>query len=534
MPNLLDCTLRDGGYYNAWDFDKGLVERYLKVMAASEIDYVELGFRFVDPEGFIGPYGFTTDRWIRQLAVPEGLSLGAMCNAKDLIAGGQSEAIVRQVFAPAEESPVTLVRLAAHFKEVEACEEAVRTLAALGYRIGLNLMQSGIRTPDEIAEKARAVADWPLDVLYFADSLGDMRPDTVQGTIEALRRGWSGDIGFHAHDNMGMALINTLTAHEEGATWLDATVMGMGRGAGNVRLEYLLLELSRRQVRNANVDALLEFVVEDFQPLQAEYGWGSNLFYHLSAMYSVHPTYVQEMLGDDRYGHDQVIAALQRLGAAGATGYSPDRLREAMVDEITTAYGSWDASGWLAGREVLIVGAGEQGRQHAEGLHQFIADRAPCVLCLNSNPWLGARYIDAWVACNAQRMLLDRDYYAEHEGTLIAPQGLVPKDLTSSLRNWQLLDYGMDCQEGRFLPGAKTATLPRPLAALYALALANAGGATRVWLVGLDGFDHRDPRHHELEDALAAYREQSNSLPVAALTQTTLSVPQQSLYDPGL
>lgn len=531
---ILDCTLRDGGYYNSWDFSKGLVERYLRVMSECSVDCVELGFRFVDPEGFVGPYGFTADHWIRELDVPEELALGVMCNAKDFISGQQGDEIVRQVFASANKSPVSLVRLAAHFKEVESCEAAVRALAALGYRVGLNLMQTGSQTLEEIAATAQKVADWPLDVLYFADSLGDMQQNTIRQTIHALRQGWNGDLGFHSHDNMGLALINTLTAYEEGVDWLDATVMGMGRGAGNVRLEYLLLELNQRQVRTTDIDALLEFVVDDFQPLQAQYGWGPNLFYYLSAMYGVHPTYVQDMLGDGRYGHDQVIAALQRLGTAGATGYSPDRLRAAMVDEITTARGSWDVSGWLEGREILVVGAGEQGQKHVERLRQFIEERKPYVLCLNSNPWLDAEHIDAWVACNTQRMLLDRDYYAEHQGTLVAPRGLLPDDLAATLEPWQLLDYGMDCVEEQFSTEPTTAIIPRPLAVLYALALANAGGAAKIWLVGLDGFDRSDPRHHELEDALVVYRSQDNALPLTALTPTTLSVSQKSLYDPRL
>ena len=82
---LLDCTLRDGGYYNAWDFDVDLVESYLQAMDALDVDYVELGFRFIGADGFKGALAYSTDAYIRELHVPEGLRLGVMLNASDVV-----------------------------------------------------------------------------------------------------------------------------------------------------------------------------------------------------------------------------------------------------------------------------------------------------------------------------------------------------------------------------------------------------------------------------------------------------------------
>ena len=92
---LLDCTLRDGGYYNDWDFCESLVSKYLQAMAQSGVPVVELGFRFLEPAGYAGPTAHTTDDYIEGLDVPDSIELGVMLNAKDLVsfAGGPSAAI---------------------------------------------------------------------------------------------------------------------------------------------------------------------------------------------------------------------------------------------------------------------------------------------------------------------------------------------------------------------------------------------------------------------------------------------------------
>lgn len=531
---ILDCTLRDGGYYNDWDFSTPLVESYLEAMDDAGIDFVEIGFRFAKSDAFLGAYAYSTDSWLKSLKIPEGLSIGVMCNAKDLVAHGDSGDAVRKFFSPASESPVELVRIAAHFREVEGCKEAVQTLHELGYRVGFNLMQASGRTEEEITSTAEMVSQWPLEALYFADSLGNMWPGDVVRTVNALKAGWHGDLGFHSHDNMGNGLANTMAAFEAGATWLDATVLGMGRGAGNVRLEYLLLELIRKKVRDFRVDSLLELVVNEFSPMQEEYRWGPNLFYHLSALYGVHPTYVQEMLSEERYSHKQVISALQRLGDGNASGYSPDKLQRAVKGDVASSDGSWVATDWLKGKEVLIVGPGESGRRHLPALLQYIDKKQPVVLCLNSNPWFPSDKVAAWVACNEQRLVLDRDYYSRHKGKLLTPLGAISSDAVSFLNEWELLDYGMKVEENSFSAEPTGCVIPRPLTVLYAVAIANASGASKITVSGIDGFDIHDPRHSELEESVGVYREHcENALPIVALTPTSISFNQSSVYCEG-
>ena len=250
MVSLLDCTFRDGGYYNAWDFDPKLIKTYLKAMDDLPVDIVEIGFRSM-PGGsgkFKGGCAYCTDDQIRSLEVPGSLRLAVMVNGADLIR--YSTGVTRAVdylFRPAQDSPVEIVRIAAHVNSVEEILPAITRLHELGYKTTLQLMQIAGLSFDKIVKLAEACSSYPLDVVYFADSFGSMVQDDVTKTVEALRTNWSGELGFHGHNNMEWALANSLRAIEEGVTWIDSTVMGMGRGPGNCKTEYLAIEMESRE-----------------------------------------------------------------------------------------------------------------------------------------------------------------------------------------------------------------------------------------------------------------------------------------------
>ncbi|WP_006787625.1 aldolase catalytic domain-containing protein [Thiorhodospira sibirica] len=235
---FVDCTFRDGGYYNAWDFSPELIHKYLEAMQAARVDVVELGFRTLKNQGFQGACAFTTDEFIRSLTIPAGLTVGVMVNGNELVGEvPQQEALERLFPNAAADSPVDLVRIACHVHEFEKALPAVTWLKERGYQVGFNLMQVADRTEEEVKALARLAKAYPMDALYFADSMGSMSPDQAAQIIQWFRSEWKGPMGIHTHDNLGLALSNTLRALDEGVTWVDSTVTGMGRGPGNARTE---------------------------------------------------------------------------------------------------------------------------------------------------------------------------------------------------------------------------------------------------------------------------------------------------------
>ena len=118
--NLLDCTLRDGGYYNNWDFSNELVNKYLKAISKSKIKFSEIGFRSFKKNTYKGPNWYTTDNYIDNLAIPKNINLGVMVNAFEIISHpkGLKEA-VNILFKDKKGSKLKFIRLACHYNEFD-------------------------------------------------------------------------------------------------------------------------------------------------------------------------------------------------------------------------------------------------------------------------------------------------------------------------------------------------------------------------------------------------------------------------------
>ncbi len=534
---VLDCTFRDGGYYNDWFFKPETVRAYLECIDAAGVDIVELGFRLPPQKEFRGPFAYSTDRFLQSLNVPSRLRIAVMVNARDLLEqpGSMADSVAK-LFAPRADSLVSIVRIASHLRDVERCDELAFTLRELGYEVGLNLMQVGGKSLADINRLVAAVQNWrTVNVLYFADSLGSMTPDDVRPLVSALADSWNGELGIHTHDNMGLALVNALAAIEAGATWIDGTVLGMGRGAGNARTEHLLVELVRRYQAEYNPAALFPLVLEDFEQLRKQYGWGPNLLYYLSAAYGIHPTYVQEMLARNHHESHQIIQGLETLRNSGSqASFQSGVLNQALLGVGDAVEGTWSPNGWAEARDVLIVGPGPGTRTHRQEITSFIRSHNPLVLCLNTHEVIASELVTAYAACHHSRILMEADRYRNLNRPLIIPVGLVPERLRNRLLGVEVLDYGVHVEEGSFELRDHSCTIPSLLVAAYALAVATRGGAKRILLAGFDGYGSGDPRQDAMGEVFRRYLSHSQSVPLIAITPTSYPLEQGSVYSPSI
>lgn len=275
--NLLDCTLRDGGYYTDWHFNLALVNQYLNVMTGL-VDVVEIGFR--RPRMVGGQFGYCSDEFlVHQLVIPKNLTIGVMIDFKDW---GRLQTSIN-CLVPSARSRIDMVRVAVHIEDVHRVRPVLKHIKALGYRTALSIMQAHRDMPSIYFGDE-------LDVLYFADSFGCMTEDDIYRTYLFLRCEWGGEIGFHGHNNRRRAYQNCYEAESYGVTWLDGTVRGMGRGAGNVDIEDLL----RMQGR---IHSKVWTLRREFMELHDKHKWGPNPLYSAAARFKIHPAKVQSLLG---------------------------------------------------------------------------------------------------------------------------------------------------------------------------------------------------------------------------------------------
>ena len=295
--NLLDCTLRDGGYYNNWNFSKEFIQKYLNYISKTKINHVELGFRFIEKSKIKGLTAYTTDKLLNNIRVPKEIDIGIMVNASDLINNKAFEDNCKKIFHNIQNSKVKFVRFACHHHEVFLISRYIKWLKNRGVKIFVNIMQISELDLKKINRICIYLKKLNVDVVYIADSLGSLSPQQTKNIIKLFKFSFPTNIGIHAHNNLGLALKNSITASENGANWLDCTITGMGRGPGNLKTEEILSIFGEKKDRQ-----IVKFLIKKlFIKLKTHYKWGPNKYYALAAKHKIHPTYIQKILADKRY-----------------------------------------------------------------------------------------------------------------------------------------------------------------------------------------------------------------------------------------
>lgn len=527
---MLDCTLRDGGYYNSWDFDEKFIEEYLVAMKSLNIDYVELGLRSFNQSGYKGACAYTTDSFVGSLNIPADMKLGVMVNASELInyPGGIIKAL-EKMFVHSQDSPISLVRIACHVQEFEIALPASKWLKDKGYIVGYNLMQIADRSMQEIKEIAFKASDYPLDVLYFADSLGSLNPEFTEKIIVAIKEGWKGSLGIHTHDNMGFALANSMKAVENGVTWIDGTVTGMGRGPGNAKTEYLALELEHRRKSRGNILPLLKLINSSFSNMQKKYGWGTNSYYYLAGKYGIHPTYIQEMINDNRYDEEDILGALETLKQEGGKKFSIEKMQGVRNYYLQHPKGNWKPSEEIDGKEVLILGSGPSVEKHSKALEDYININKPYVIALNTQSSINNQLINLRAATHPIRLSADAALHEQLNDPIAMPYSMLSENITKAYKN-NIFDYGLNIQENTFEFNNHYCVLPNSLVITYALAIATTGKANKILLAGFDGYGLADERTIEVNKTLEIYNQLEGVPRLFSITPSEYNIEASSVY----
>jgi 4-hydroxy 2-oxovalerate aldolase len=527
---ILDCTLRDGGYYNNWDFSNEVVKDYLEVMATVRVDYVELGFRSFQTKDFKGPTWYTTESYLNSLQIPKSIKIGVMVNVFELISHplGITKA-TKLMFKNAKESKISFVRLASHFEEFPQAAKVCKILQNMGYFVAINLMQISEQSEQKIVSVTKLAKKINPDILYFADSLGGMDPSQISNLIKIFRKNWSGSLGIHTHNNLGKALANSLAAINLGVTWIDSTVTGMGRGPGNAQTEYLLIEMQNLEKRKVNILPLLKLIQKHFDPMKSKYKWGMNPYYYLAGKYGIHPTYIQEML-TIQLNESEVIGAINQLKDSGGNKYNVDLVRSEFQKPMLLKRGKWSPAKAIKNKEVLLIASGPKANDYKFEIEKYIKSKKPYVIALNTNVGINNKLINIFAACNPLKLIADVDLYKSLNSPLAVPKSLLSEDLKRKFKNIKLLDFGVGIKENHFEFHTTGAVMPRLYTLVYALSIATSGNASKVLLAGFDGYGIQNRRTKIIDELLYLYSSSKGAKPIVAVTPTSYSVASASIY----
>ena len=528
----LDCTLRDGGYYNNWDFKEELINDYLEAISLAGIEIAEIGFRFINKIGFKGACAFSSEEFLRNINIPSNLSIGIMINSSDIVEENflNTKALDQLVPLNKKDSVVDIIRIATNLKHLKSSLEASYIIKQKGYKVGINLTHICDVSLKDIEQISLEIKEYPLDVFYFADSMGNLKTEKISLIISALKKHWDGMIGFHAHDNMLLACANTNEAIKNGINWIDSTITGMGRGAGNLCTEQYILETNKINNNNLNILPLLKLVRKTFNPLKLNYKWGSNTFYYLAGQYNIHPTYVQEMLSDEKYDEEDIMCFIENLKNNTANTFDSEILNTAKNIFQIPPKGTWDPKNMFSNRNVLLIGVGSSLYDHKKGIENFINKFKPYVIAVNSSETINEELINLRIASNPIKIIADANSHIKFKQPLITPYSMLPKNIKDMWTRKIIYDYGIEIKEGELFLKNNYCTVPNSNVFAYALAIIFAGKATKISIAGFDGYPFDSYKNEEINEILALSKDFLIHSPLDSITPTMYQVPQKSLY----
>jgi len=503
---ILDCTIRDGGYLNNWQFDKDLVSSVYKSVSKSGIDYVEIGFRssdkYFDPDNY-GLWRFTSEALVDEIAdsvvgVPVALMLDF--GKADLLDIPQKA-----------HSRVQLYRIAVHKNKVLDAVKLADRIRAKGYEVALQLMGIISYTDEDFDRVLPAITASDLTYVYFADSYGSLVPADIKNLIKRLKPTGK-QIGFHPHNNLQLAFANTLEAVRQGVDIVDGTVYGMGRGAGNLPLETLVtyLEKTENDARY-NVLPVLELIDKYFIRLMSETPWGYNLPHMLSGMYGVHPNFAARLVAAKEYSIEDIQTSLQIIRHINPIGFDKN-LVEKIIDSGVVGVGGLELSeasetedvqfvpaehtsqakvpyvNRHQGRDFLVLANGPSLKTHRDEIAEFIETFAPIVIGSN---FLDGMFVPDYHTFSNKKRFSDYVDSVDPESRLLLSSAFTPafirehteREYLTLVHNSNLTDFGIE--NGRITSNCRTVSI-------LSVAAAVVMGARRIFIAGLDGYKNVD------------------------------------------
>ena len=284
---VLDATIRDGGLVNDFFFDDTFVKALYEANVKAGVDYMEFGYRasreIFDPEKF-GKWKFCKEEDIRAIVGDNDTDL------KISVMADVGRCDFKKDFLPKSESIVDMVRVAAYINTMPAALEMIEYFHELGYETTCNIMAISTAQESDINLALELLGESNVDVIYLVDSYGSLYPEQIREYAVKYYKvagKYGKQIGIHAHNNQQLAFANTIEACSYGVSFLDGTMAGMGRGAGNCAMEMLMGFLKNPKYK---ILPVLKFVQTEIEKLKAQgVVWGYDVPYLCTGILNLHP-----------------------------------------------------------------------------------------------------------------------------------------------------------------------------------------------------------------------------------------------------
>ena len=469
----LDCTLRDGGYCNKWNFQEKNIKKIISSIISAGVEVVECGFLSNKVQ-----YNPDVTKYTDLVQLEDKIPLHSD-NSKYVLMMNYGEYDV-SILPRCENTCIDGIRVAFHKKDRYKALELCRIIKEKGYLLFIQPMVTMFYQDEEFIELIQLSNEINPHAFYIVDSFGMMNKKVLLHYFDIAEAELSQDsyIGFHSHNNLQSAFSNAQSLIErdtERSMIIDCSVFGMGRGAGNLNLELFLNELNLSLGKHYQIKPILQIMDEVLNRFYEENPWGYTLPNYLSAVHMIHPNYAGYLSEKKTLAVDDIDEIFDMIDPEKGCEYDEQYISELYVQYMSTGIirngHLHEIKKKVMGGEVLFIAPGKSAIDEQEKILTFIKENNPIVISINHEyPVYPSDYI---FISNIRRFKkLDKELY----GKTISTSNIKSSETYASIDYFKLLNNIDDVRDN---------------AGLMAIKFAMEDLETKnIYLAGLDGYSH--------------------------------------------
>ena len=404
---LLDCTLRDGGYINNWEFGKSVISRLVDQVLIAGVEVMELGYLSTVNSGDVDSARYSGLEDVRRAYSPiksDNQDYAVMINYGEYSAES----------LPMAKSDDPIIRVAFHRKNLKEAFLLINALESKGFRYFIQPMGVLNYSDRDFIELINMTNATKAEAFYVVDSFGVLELKDFRRLIFLVDNNLRSDItlGYHAHNNLQQAYSNAKYMVEQGLSHdliIDASVFGMGRGAGNLNIELFAKHLNRNYGKNYNIEPFLEVFDECLKPIFARQFWGYSLPFYLSSIHNCHPNYALFFSEKNTLSVKSIHELLSQISDEDKIGFSKDKAAQYynnymdnFIDDKSDVKKLYDS---LQNRTVLILAPGKSIVKESDSVKSYIGKHNPVVIGVNRS---SERYEYDYLFVNNEKRLIDK------------------------------------------------------------------------------------------------------------------------------
>lgn len=390
---MLDCTLRDGGYVNNWNFGAGVISRIAENISIAAVELIECGFLSQQKENAPEKSIFHTiseaETYFEKV---EEHNLALMINC--------GEYNIEEI-EPYAGGKIKTIRIAFHKHQFDEAQKLCLGLQRKGYSVFFQPMVTMRYTDKELLELIKWTNENKPEAFYIVDSFGTMRKKDILRMFYLIDNNLCRDvkIGFHSHNNLQLSFSNAqelIALNSKREIIIDTSIFGMGRGAGNLCTELMIQYINENIENKYNIIPILEAMDEYIMPIFKTHSWGYSVPYYIAAVNDCHPSYATYLANMQTLFVKDINCIMKMIQPEKRYLFDKDYVNQLYSEYQKKSIDDTDAVMKIrelcSDRKVLILAPGKTLVTHKKDILQYIADYNPVVISIN--------HISEFVTCD--------------------------------------------------------------------------------------------------------------------------------------